>query len=116
MNANEFVDAVRSVVRDAATEDVMSLLERPPGRRPSAELVALSQWFNGLDDAAKQRVREVAAVASHHATFGMLAVIDGVRVIEDEGDRGAVELRYVKGSEFTVLNDPASRPLLHDLL
>jgi len=115
MNAADFVDAIRTEVQDSATQGVMSLLERPPGRRPAPNLVALSQWFSSLSNDDKQRVREVAAMASHQATFGALTVLDGVRVIEDGADRGTLELRHVKGSESTLLNDP-NGPLLHDLL
>ena len=115
MNAADFVDAVRTEVRDAATEGSMSLLGRPPGRRPDPELVRLSQWFNALPEIDKGRVREVAALASHQATFGILAVLDGVRVIESGPDRGALELWYVKGTRSTLLNDP-NGPLLHELM
>jgi len=115
MNAENFVDAVHSEAQEAAAEDVISLLEHPPGRRPDPKLVALSQWFNTLSEEDKQRVREVAAMASHAAIFGILAIMDGVRAIEDGADRGALELRYVKGNESTLLNDP-NRPMLHDLL
>ncbi len=115
MNAEDFVDAVHSEAQEAATEDVISLLERPPGRRPDPKLVALSQWFNALSEEDKQRVHEVATMASHGAIFGILNIIDGVRAIEDDVDRGALELRYVKGNKSTLLNDP-NGPMLHDLL
>jgi hypothetical protein len=115
MNAPDFVDAIRSEVRDAATQDVMSLLERPPGRRPVDNLVALSKWFNGLSDEDKKHAREIAAMASHQASFGFLAVLDGVRVIENAAVRGNLELRHVKDAESKLLNNPKG-PLLHDLL
>jgi hypothetical protein len=115
MNAAEFVAAIRSEVQDSATEEVMSLLQRPPGRRPAPALATLSQWFNGLSEADRQRVKEVAALASHQAVFGFLAVLDGARVIEDPADRGTLELRHVKAGQPTLLNGP-SGPLLHDIL
>lgn len=115
MNAEQFVDAIKTQVRDAATSGVISLIERPPGRRPSSNLVSLSQWFNKLHVVDKKRVREVAAMASDQATFGMLAVLDGVRIIENEADNGRLELRHIKDSESTLLND-LKGPQLHDLL
>lgn len=115
MNAEQFVDAIKTEVRDAATNGVISLIERPPGRRPSPNLVSLSQWFNELPMSDKQHVREVAAMASDQATFGMLTVLDGVRVIEDGADRGRLELRHIKGGESTLLND-LKGPQLHNLL
>ena len=115
MNATEFVDVIQTEVRDAATADVLSLIERPPGKRPAGALVSLSQWFNGLPEHDKKRVREVAAMASAHATFGFLAVLDGARVIEGPEDRGVLELRYVKSGKSVVLNDPQGKAL-HELL
>lgn len=115
MNTVEFVAAIKSEVQDSATDGTILNLERPPGRRPPPSLVFLSQWFNALTEADRQRVREVASLASHGAVFGFLAVLDGVRVIESGTDRGKLELRYVKGEESTLLNAPKG-PLLHDLL
>ena len=115
MNAMEFVNAVRSEVRDAATQGTILLLERPPSRHPARELAELSQWFNALSADDRSRVREVAAEASHQATFGVLCVLDGVRVIEDAAVRGKLELRHLGDGESVILNDPTG-PLLHDML
>lgn len=115
MNASEFVTLIRSEVQDSAADGTILLLQRPPGRRPAPALVSLSQWFNALPEADRQRVREVADMASHGAVFGFLAVLDGARVIEDEPEKGTFELRYVKGERTTLLTDP-SEPLLHDIL
>jgi hypothetical protein len=115
MTANEFVGALRTEVLDAAAQDVISLLEHPPGRQPDPGLVTLSSWFSSLPETDKQRVREVAKMASHQATFGVLAVFDGVRVIEDGADRGQLELRHIMGDVSTWLNDPSGPPL-HELL
>jgi len=115
MNATEFVDAIQKAVRDAAAKGVMSLIESPPGRRPSAELTSLSQWFNSLAESDKQHVRKVATLASDHATFGFLAVLDGARVIEEPADRGVLELRYTKSGKTVLLNDPKGE-VLHELL
>jgi hypothetical protein len=115
MNASEFIAAIRTEVKDSAAEETISLLQRLSGRRPAPALISLSQWFNALPEADRQRVREVAAMASHAAVFGFLAVLDGVRVIEDEPEKGTLELRYVKGDQTTLLNAP-SEPPLHDIL
>jgi hypothetical protein len=44
----QFVDAIRLGVPDSAIASTISLLSRPPGRKPDENLVALSAWFNGL--------------------------------------------------------------------
>jgi hypothetical protein len=116
MNATRFVDAIQAEVRDAAARDVISLIERPPGRRPSPDLTSLSQWFNALSESDRRHVKSVALLASNLATFGFLAVLDGARIIEEPSDRGALELRYIKPGEKTVLlNDPEGE-VLHELL
>lgn len=115
MNATDFVDAIRTEVRDAAVSDVMSLIEHPPGRRPSPALVSLSQWFNGLSDADKQQIRRAVEMASNHATFGFLAVLDGARSIENSTDRGAIELHFVKSNQSVLLNNPKGKAL-HELM
>lgn len=115
MNASEFDATIRVQVQDAATQDVMSALDRPAGRRPDPRLVALSQSFNGLAESDRSRVREVAAMARHAATFGMLAILDGVRVIDSGSGRGTLELRHADDNQSVLLNNPDG-PFLHDLL
>ncbi|MEI7728026.1 MAG: hypothetical protein WCO56_00525 [Verrucomicrobiota bacterium] len=114
MNASEFVAALRSEVQDSAAEETIALLQHPPGKKPAPALVALSQWFNTLSETDRQRVRETVSLAAHQAVFGFLAVLDGVRVIEDGSDRGTLELHYVKAEQLVLLNAP-SGPLLHDI-
>lgn len=115
MNAFEFVAAIRSEVQDSATDGTMSLLRQPPGRRPAPSLVSLSKWFNALSEADRERVREVAALASHEAVFGFLAVLDGVRIIENTPEKGTLELRYVNGGQAILLN-VLNAPMLHEIL
>lgn len=115
MKTDDFVDAIRTEAQEAASSDVITLLENPPGRRPDPELVELSQWFNTLSDFDKQHVSKVASLTSREAVFGVLAILDGVRVVEDGAERGRLELRYVKDSDSRLLNDP-SGPFLHELL
>ena len=114
MSPEEFIRQVREVVFRSAVQGTKNLLQKPPGRRPTRELVELSQWFNGLTDEAKANALAVAAMAARQATFGMLAVIDGVRQIEETTDKGTLELRYKKGSLDLLLNGTDTAPL-HDL-
>lgn len=103
MNTEEFVDAVRIYVRDAAVADVLSVLRRPPGRRPDQRLLERSAWYNGLAAADARCVDEVVADAVDAAIFGLFAALDGSRTIVD-GEH--FELRHVGGTT-TLLNDPA---------
>ena len=51
---------------------------------PSPELVSLSEWYRGLNDEDAERVRSVIRLSADQAVFGFLAVLDGVRAIDNE--------------------------------
>jgi hypothetical protein len=44
----------------------------------------------------------------------MLTVLDGLRAIEDEGEKGTLELYFRKGGHSVLLNDSEDE-LLHDI-
>jgi hypothetical protein len=54
-------------------------LEAPPGRTPATDLRKASEWFASLNQQDRDMVLWVVAAAAHSATFGSLALIDGVR-------------------------------------
>lgn len=98
MNSDKFIDVIKLVVRDAAIEDTISILGSPPGRKPSKELVELSEFYNGMTDKDKVSVNNIIKRAVDDAVFGFLCVIDGVRAIEDGEDKGELTLTYSKGN------------------
>jgi hypothetical protein len=114
MTSDEFTKRIRQVVYDSSIEGVVGLLQKPPGRRPSQTLVALSQWFNQLPLDEKERIRATIQLAVRQAVFGMLTVLDGARSIADAEERGTLELRYNIEGQSVLLNDPAGEAL-HDL-
>ena len=101
----EFVGAVQELVVEAAAEDELSVLRKPPGRAPWPAHVARSEWFNGLTPRDQQMVAEVALAATFSAAFAFCAILDGVRAFDAE--RGSLRLSYIgpDGVE-TLLNDP----------
>ena len=113
MDSQQFVEVVRIVVRDGAAEAAMSVLQAPPGRRPSEDMMERSKWYNSLDDGQKRILSSIVLETANHAVFGFLCVIDGVRSIENPGEKGRLELRHVK--DGSVLLNPPSGPLLHEL-
>jgi hypothetical protein len=114
MTPEEFIINIRQVVFDSAVNGTLSVIQKAPGRKPSENLVVLSQWFMQLSDAEKEIFRSAIALAAHQATFGMLAVLDGSRQIDDGPAQGTLELRYLKNGRNVLLNGPDSAPL-HDL-
>jgi hypothetical protein len=59
-------------------------------------------------------VAEVIREAAENAVFGVLAILDGARVIENASEKGELQLYYVKGDERVLLNDQRKAPL-HDV-
>ena len=114
MTQEEFIEAVRSEVKGSAVDGLCAQLVKPSGRKPPEKIKALSDWYNSLDSEAQGKVREVVELASHHAVFGFLAVLDGVRPIEDDVEKGDLRLFYEKAGAQVLLNDPSAE-MLHDI-
>jgi hypothetical protein len=94
MQSEEFVRAVVEAVYQSTARGVTRFLEQPPGRKPRADLLEMSEWYNSLDSKAKLHLARAVKLSADQATFGLLAVIDGVRAIDDQ--QSSVEL-FVDG-------------------
>ena len=114
MTPEEFIIKIRQVVYESAINGTLSVIQKPPGRRPPENLVVLSQWFMQLPDTDKKIFQRAIALAAHQATFAMLAVLDGVRQIDEAPLKGTLELRHIKSGQSVLLNAPNSDHL-HDL-
>lgn len=113
MNGQNFTEIIVEVVRKTAITGSIEYLKEPPGRKPPEEVVRLSEWYNSLSDKDKENLNRTVAMAVDDSLFGFLAVLDGVRTIEDE-DKGLLELHYVKNNEKILLNNP-NEEFLHDM-
>jgi hypothetical protein len=111
MDAREFVSNLRLAVQQTAARSILSTLERPPGRKPEARLVQLSQWFNDLDVLDREMVAEAVALAAEQTTYNVLLVLDGSLAIVSAQDQGQLELFYVDAEGRTRLNDPDGEEL-----
>ena len=112
MNSEDFVEALKRHVGDAVIEDTIACLKQPPGRRVPPEERVRSDWYNALTTEEAEHVNSAIATAVHGTLFGLLAMLDGARTIDDEG--GRFELAYV-ANQRVVLNDSQAIGL-HDLL
>lgn len=115
MTPEEFINALRKVVLERCAKNTLAVIEKPPGRRPSTELLEANAWLETLSEADRTKLRTVASMAAHQAVFGVLAVLDGARVVEDTSEKGGFRLTFVKGGVEWELNPPDGVPL-HDLL
>jgi len=93
----------------------VSVMRQPPGRRPSLDLVARSEWFLGLPDHDQSMVVDVMRETAYAALHATLCVFDGAATIVDGPDKGQLALTHVRGG---VASDLLSHeePDLHDLL
>ena len=114
MNSEEFVKMIKLYVRDAAVEDSISKLEKPPGRKPRQRHLNQSEWYNKLSEENKVMFKSIIEEAIDESLFGFLSVLDGVRVIEDGESRGTLKLSYQNKNEKILLNNP-DKEYLHDI-
>lgn len=114
MTPDFFVDALKTHCRDAAVDDCASLFEHPPGRRLAAELAVLSNWFKTLSETDRESVISAMRMAADATLFGVLCVIDGVRVIEDGSDKSTFQVTATVGGATSVISP--NDTFLHDLL
>jgi len=114
MTTNDFIKGIKASVYNASVEDSVSLMKRPPGRKPTPSLESLSSWFNGLSSSDRENTTAALRLVAEQSVFGFLAVLDGVRPICDSTQEGILELRYIENGKSILLNDPTQEHL-HDL-
>ena len=117
MQASEFVELVDKLAGQSAIDDVLSLLSKPPGRKPPEHLLRLSKWFNELDEADKSAVSEIIAETADATLFGVYCLLDGSRKLVEDSAAESVDLVY-RGEDGEVLlasTDSGSEDLLHEL-
>ncbi len=111
MNTESFVESVRVEVQTPAAAGCLEQYAVPAGREPSERLKRISAWYRSLSPTDRSFVAEVTHDAADAAVFGLLCVLDGVRVLEPNTK---LELWAVQGTTRTQLNGPAN-DLMHDL-
>jgi hypothetical protein len=114
MNKAEFIEAIKVVVEKSSIENTLNILQHVPGRNPSPQLIARSDWYTNLSSEDKLMVQSIIREAVEDSVFGFLCMLDGVRAIEGAADKGELQLIYRKGESQVLLNDPDEEDL-HDI-
>lgn len=111
MTPEEFVEGLTVNCR-AAAAGVVSLLEAPPGRKPSRRLVELAAWYKALSGHDQKMLRQVVELAAGQSLFGVLCALDGVSSVF----HGApVELRLIATRDNVTTVVSPSATYLHDI-
>ena len=111
MHPEQFVDVIKKVVSESAVEGVISALHSPPGRRPKADLMAMSAFWHTASGEQKEMIAQIIRLAVDDAAFGFLCVLDGVRATEEGERKGELSLAWRKDDKTVVLNQNGD---LHD--
>lgn len=103
---------------DGLSNDLAANWKAPSGRLRSDDTSRRSQWLGHISDADREWLEAFGSESAGAALFGMLAVLDGVRKIEDQSE-GHLELRHIHDGAAQLLASSApDRPVppLHEPL
>ena len=112
------MDLLQSVVLDGLSSELAQSWQHPPGRLRSEERSQRSEWLSAMSERDRELLEAFGSDVASAAVFGVLAVLDGNRKIE-EPSAGYVELRHISegGSELLASSAPEMPVLpLHELL
>lgn len=118
MDQNTFVDLLQSVVLDGLSSELARSWQHPSGRLRSEERSRRSEWLSKMSGPDRELLEAFGADVARSAVFGVLAVLDGNRKIE-EPSAGHLELRHVvEGHSDLLASSAPEMPVLplHELL
>jgi hypothetical protein len=113
MTQEEFINAVRRwAFEDATAEKALE----PLGRKPHQMLVTLWDWYTARPERDKTLVTQAMRISAYRALFGVFAMIDGVRQVDDP-PHGELRLTYVApdGTEHLLSGPGQGLDELHSL-
>lgn len=115
MDSNEFIQVLKTAVIHNVEMDIIKIYTHPPKRKKiSAKEQDIADWYDQLSEKEKSYVLNLIREGAVSAVFGFLCVLDGVRAIEDGGEKGNLKLYYEKNGENIFLNDQ-NKESLHDI-
>ncbi len=112
MDSEKFAGLIEKYVRKETINDAMKVFRNPPGKKPRAVLIEISEWINRLSSADQELLEAAISESVRMALFGLFAVIDGSRVIDSDIDRFIIVAQDQQGRR-TLINEDGSEDL-HD--
>jgi hypothetical protein len=113
MTKADFIRIIEASVRAPAI-GALDVVRDPPGRKPAADLVEASHWFNRLSEHDQKMVQWVVRHVADAAVFHFLCVLDGVAGRGDGEAGGELRLYHVTETEQVLLNADEGN-YLHEL-
>jgi hypothetical protein len=105
MDAEEFVAVIRQHVQEQAVKDLIKTFTAPPGRKPRDMLVKVSEWRARLTSDEQKLLDDVIAESVRVALFGLFAVIDGARVVDNDVERFIIAALDDQGNKVELNED-----------
>jgi hypothetical protein len=113
MNSYEFVGGLKNYVYEHAAPNAIESLDRPD-KDDSADFLRAADWVKSLAPPDRVHLLRAMKLAAEDAIFGMLCVLDGVRVVENSSDKSQFALLAIRNLEIDVITDVRGE-LLHDI-
>lgn len=107
MNTQEFVAAIRTYVQEQTVNGLVKTFTTPPGKRPRDLLIQVSEWRARLTSDEQKLFDGVIAESVRVALFGLFAVIDGARVVDEDVDRFLITALSHDGGRTELNEDTA---------
>lgn len=108
---DDFVEVVYHAVYLSSIKDVVHIVTDPPGRKPKAEVLALSNWFLSLSATDRAMTIAMMRKTADAAVFGFFCILDGARPITDSFSREVSATLVGEGEEIVIAPDQD----LHDI-
>lgn len=94
---------------------ILKHAQHPAGRSVSAERKARASWIAEMDGESRQRLHQLVEEGVHAKVFGVLAVLDHVRFLEDREENGSFTLTQTAPSGEQTQINPDRGEMRHDL-
>jgi hypothetical protein len=114
MDSHEFIFRIREIVRDAAISDTLTVINKPPGRKPSPDLIEATNWYRTLDADQRRNLAGVIALAIDYAVFGFFASSMGFALLKTIMSIITTSSYAMSGGTQRLLNSQDNE-MLHDI-
>lgn len=113
--SNKFIEVLKASVLNNIEIEIINNYITPPKRKKNTDRdKEIAGWYNQLSDKLKRYLIDLIREGANSAVFGFLCILDGVRAIDNEVDKGSLEL-YYKNHSNTILLNNQKKDYLHDI-